>query len=190
MDDDTLENRKLLILDLDETLIFSSDNELKFAEEDFSVGHFSVYKRPFLKDFLNYCKANFRVAIWTSASKEYAEVVAENILEPSYPLEFLWSRDRCTRKFDEFDYSVEWIKNLKKVKKLGFELDKVIMIDNTPAKLQNNYGNLVRIKDFEGQLNDIELKVLMIYLERLKSEENIRNIEKRGWRRNLKLESD
>lgn len=181
-------NKKLLILDLDETLVFSSEKGLKSRCSDFNVGHYSVYRRPFLDEFLNYCKRTFKVAIWTSASQEYAKEIAENILKPKYPLEFLWSRDRCTKKFDEYNYSFEWIKNLKKVKRLGFNLDHVIMVDNTPAKLQNNYGNLVRIKDYEGSNRDTELKALMLYLDILKSELNIRKIEKRGWRCNLKVD--
>ena len=59
------------------------------------------------------------------------------------------------------------------------------MVDDTQKKLRRNYGNLVRVSPFEGDQRDEELLDLMTYLERIKGAENIRSIEKRGWRNRL-----
>jgi TFIIF-interacting CTD phosphatase-like protein len=75
---------------------------------------------------------------------------------------------------------------LKKVKRRGYNLESVIAIDDTPRKWEKSYGNLARVKPFEGDESDRELDHLLIYLDTLKNEKNIRSIEKRGWRDNIR----
>ncbi len=57
-----IESKPLLILDLDETLIFGSEDRLH-READFRVGPFFLYKRPFLDQFL---KSVSRRLMWRS----------------------------------------------------------------------------------------------------------------------------
>ncbi len=76
-------------------------------------------------------------------------------------------------------------KNIKKVKRKGYALESIIAVDDTPQKWERSYGNLVRVNPFEGDETDDELKYLLLYLERLRYEENIRNVEKRLWRNQL-----
>ena len=177
-----LEEKMLLVLDLDETLIFA-DEELLSYTPDFEVGHYKVYKRPHLYEFLEFAFRNFKVGIWTSSSELYALQVVENIIEEKEGLEFIWCRDKCTKRFDIDSHSYYWIKDLKKIKKVGFRLEQVIAIDDTPQKHERNYGNLVRISEFTGQRDDKELLYLIEYLRELSNVENIRAVEKRGWQR-------
>jgi hypothetical protein len=51
-----------------------------------------------------------------------------------------------------------------------------------PKKWEKSYGNLITVKPFEGDRSDCELKYLLVYLDILKHEANIRSVEKRGWR--------
>jgi TFIIF-interacting CTD phosphatase-like protein len=74
---------------------------------------------------------------------------------------------------------------MSKVRKRGYDLKKVIVVDDSPEKWRNSYGNLVRIKPFFGEIDDNELKRLIIYLERLNSTENIRKTEKRNWQNRI-----
>lgn len=172
--------QKLLILDLDETLIHASQSPLAYPH-DFETALYFVYKRPYLGEFLDFSREHFRVAVWTTAGEEFAATVIQHAFPPGYPLEFIWSRDRCTPKFDPNKYEHGYIKNLQKVKRRGFDLDHVIMVDDTPAKLAKNYGNLVRVREFIGDPRDDELVHLMPYLLHLKTVDKVRQIEKRGW---------
>ena len=175
---------KLLILDLDETLIHASETPLDLGvEHDFETDYHFVYKRPHVDEFLEFCRQEFKVAVWTSAGSKFAQIVYENLFGLEYKLEFLWSRDRCTRYFRPEFFDSEYLKNLKKSKRRGFPLEKTIMVDNTPAKLAKNYGNLVKIEDFKGDQSDRELPYLIEYLKELKQVENVRSVEKRGWRK-------
>lgn len=178
--------RKLLILDLDETLIYATEEPLEpkadfILFEDTSTPYF-VYERPYLKDFLEFCFSNFEVAIWTSSAEDYAEGIVKNILLSSQQPKFIWARKRCTYRRNLETYEYEWLKNLTKVKRHGYRLENVIVIDDTPAKLAKHYGNLLLIKSFEGDLTDNELQILPVFLEKLANVENMRRVEKRYWR--------
>lgn len=190
----------LLILDLDETLIHASATKVR-EEADFQVFHYFVYKRPGLADFLTTCAQHFKLAIWSSASDDYVQAVVQQILPPGVTLEFLWGRSRCTPfttpQIDEYGYynldgtsSYEYAKRLKKVRRRGFLLTQMLIVDDTPAKVQHNYGNAIYIKPYLGSVEDEELSYLGAYLLTLKNVENVRTIEKRHWRLSLANTND
>lgn len=171
---------KLLILDLDETLIYSVESPLD-RKHDFESGHYFVYKRPGFDEFIHKVSSLYQIAIWTSSNNLYAESIVPQLIPSSISLAFVWSRDRCTATFDPTSYSHDWAKNLNKVKKLGYDLDKVVMVDDTPTKLTRHYGNLIRVNSFVGDAMDNELALLQTYLAALASADNVRAIEKRNW---------
>lgn len=184
----------LLILDIDETLIHASPDKLD-KEPDFMVLEYFVYKRPFLNEFLDMVKKDFLVAVWSSATEDYVHEIVKNIFPFDYPLEFIWGRKRCTARLhpqiDEFGYysgnyfaHYNYIKPLKKVKKMGFTLEKILIIDDTPHKSKQNYGNAIYPKEFQAEAEDDELIKLATYLATLKEVSNVRTIEKRDWNRN------
>ena len=170
---------KLLILDLDETLIYATERPLAHPF-DFQVGPYFVYKRPYVNDFLRASQDWFEVAVWTSASPSYAIEIVEALF-PYAPF-FVWASDRCTQAYDPERGEHFSVKNLRKVKQRGYQLEQVIVVDDTAEKHQQNYGNLVRVIEWTGDLEDTELLLLMPYLQELRTVENIRAVEKRDWR--------
>ena len=176
--------KKLLILDLDETLIYATEASLP-RQADFLVGQYHIYKRPFLKVFLKNCLDWFEVAVWTSSTPSYAIAIVSAIFENPKTLSFVWASDRCTVAYDLERFEYYKRKNLKKVKRKGYRLESIIAVDDTPQKWEQSYGNLVRVNPFEGEETDDELKYLLLYLDKLRYEENIRSVEKRFWRSRL-----
>lgn len=172
--------RKLLILDIDETLLFASKKPLNIPH-DFKTDEYFIYCRPHLSEFLDFADANFKLALWTTGTQLYADTIVK-LLFQNYSLEFVWTRDKCTQTYNVESHKHQWIKKLKKVKKKGYPLESVLMIDNTPKKLQKNYGNLISVSDFLGNLEDKELLQLIKYLSDIKVIDNVRNVEKRHWR--------
>ena len=172
---------KLLILDLDETLIYSTTLKLPY-KEDFVLGEYYVYKRPGLDVFLKFVNDNFKLAVWTSSTPDYAQSIVEKIFVTPDILQFLWGRERCISKTDLETREQYWVKDLKKVKKIGYNLDKVLVVDDSPEKLQRNYGNHIPVIPYMGDREDKELKKLNIYLDELKNLESVRSVEKRNWR--------
>lgn len=189
--------KKLLILDMDETLLHTECfRDIDYLEEGsydfkFPLGgggwsndehwYFTI-KRPFLDEFMNYAFDNFKVAIWTAGGSDYAsEAISRSGLDKN-KLEFFWARERCTMKYD-FETGFRYgVKNLEKVhKSLGWDLNNVLIVDDVQKTAINNYGNLIHIKEFCNDRSDIELKKLMNYLDKIKDSNNFRSIEKRGW---------
>jgi len=185
----------LVILDIDETLVYATKDQLD-QKHHFKVGDYFVYKRPCFNQFIEYITNNFSFAIWSSATDSYVTEMVEK-LGLHEKTEFCWARSKATFKrpttFDsDGDLNIDsidhhfFVKRLKKVKKLGFELEKVLIIDDTPHKSQDNYGNAIYISEFRGNPNDTELLTLMSYLDTLRDIENVRTIEKRGWKEKVK----
>ncbi|MBD2722497.1 HAD family hydrolase [Hymenobacter armeniacus] len=186
-----MESKILLILDLDETLIHATATKLgdDFA---FQLYHYYVYKRPGLEAFLAICAEKFELAVWSSASDDYVKQVVEQIFPPEIKPVFVWGRSRCTPlllpQIDEFGYynldgvsHYEYAKLLKKVRRLGYDVNRVLIVDDTPEKVRNCYGNAIYPTPFLGDPTDKELLILGQYLHALHGAENVRNIEKRQW---------
>lgn len=172
--------RKLLVLDLDETLVHATEDRLEHPE-DFCVGPYFVYRRPYLSEFLEVVHSHFDVAVWTASGERYAAQVIEQIFAPG-KLKFVWSSQRCTTARDWVTGHYTTIKNLSKLKRQGYALESIIAVDDTPSKYARSFGNLVTVREFVGSRDDTELRLLAKYLHTLLPVENVRAVEKRGWR--------
>jgi RNA polymerase II subunit A small phosphatase-like protein len=183
-----LPTRKLLVLDLDETLVHATEEALAHPA-DFNVGPYHVYKRPHLAPFLAEVLQHFDVGVWTASGERYATQVIEQLFAPG-ALRFVWSSRRCTTARDWHSGEYTTIKNLAKLKRHGWRLETVIAVDDTPSKYARSYGNLVTVREFVGDRADDELRLLARYLRTLLPAPNVRTIEKRGWRDRLAPDED
>ena len=167
--------RKLLVLDLDETLIHADECPLAHPA-DFHVPPYHVYLRPGLADFLTGVSALYRLAVWTSSSPAYAREVCAVLFGERFELEFVWASDRCTPTRDLDLDCWSQAKRLRKLKRRGYALEQVLVVDDSPEKHTKNYGNLIQVSPFEGDPGDRELALLLTYLQRLHDVDNVREI--------------
>jgi RNA polymerase II subunit A small phosphatase-like protein len=171
----------LLILDLDETLVYA-----RHAAEghgySFQVAKYFVSVRPHLSEFLESVFNWFSVAVWTSAGEDYGQQVIAEVFPNPEALEFCWFANRCTRAYDPELREHFIVKDLKKVRRAGFPLERVLMIDDTSSKLKRHYGNHLPIKPFLGDPSDTELLDVLPFLNWIRGESDFRAIEKRNWR--------
>ncbi|MDX2048077.1 MAG: HAD family hydrolase [Chitinophagaceae bacterium] len=172
---------KLLILDLDETLIFATERSLNL-HEDFKFGSYFVYKRPYLDEFLNEVSSKFTLGVWSSASDDYVSGIAKLIVPAHINLFITWGRSKCTLRRNSVYDTLYFEKRLGKIKNKGFGLEKILLVDDTPEKARSNYGNAVYLKEFKGDKSDNELPDLCKYLISIMDVENVRVIEKRNWK--------
>lgn len=172
----------LLILDLDETLLHATE-EPSVRQHDFLVGPYAVSLRPHLAECLTSCSPGFRLAVWSSASDDYVREIVDRIIPPEIELAFAWGRSRCVRRFNPESFEDDHVKDLKKVKRLGFGLERVLIADDTPGKVRRHYGNAVYVPPFFGDPEDRTLPRLASYLATLQHEPDVRVLEKRGWSR-------
>lgn len=180
--------KPLIILDVDQTLIFATKERLN-KEPDFIVFDYNVYKRPYLIEFITRLDQSYEIAIWSSAGNDYVNSIIEQ-LQLHVEFLFIWGRNEATQKRQLNDYyetgndtEYNYVKPLKKVKRKGYDLERILIVDDSPHKSQLNYGNAIYPKPFKGENDDNELLKLIDYLESIKDEPNFRTIEKRNWRR-------
>ena len=186
--------KPLLILDLDETLIYSTP-EMDGGAFDFRIPGYHVLKRPGVDAFLQLAAEHYQLAVWSAATGDYVAEIVWALFPPEIPLAFVWGRERTplrnildkeTGETEGFPYPV-FVKRLKKVKKLGFSLDRTLIVDDKPAGLQENFGNAIIMPEFKGDPDDRELLRLGNYLMKIKDEPNFRKLEKRNWQKGTQL---
>ncbi|MFO7902412.1 MAG: NIF family HAD-type phosphatase [Planctomycetota bacterium] len=173
--------RPLLILDLDETLIHASENGIG-RSPDFRACGYQVFRRPGLQEFLLAVAELFELAVWSSASEDYVQIMTNTIRPDSVNWHFVWGRNRCTRRYDPERMTQFYLKNLKKLKLRGYDLTRILVVDDSWKKHTKNYGNAIYVNSFEGDPNDNELQLLLVYLRSIVNVENYRRLEKRRWR--------
>ena len=106
----------------------------------------------------------------------------KNIFPNDLQLEFIFTGERCLLKRNLDLDVIEIFKPLKKVKRKGYSLNHVLIVDDTAATFKYNYGNGILVKEYRGESNDRELFLLLKYLEIIGAEENVRVIDKRRWK--------
>jgi carboxy-terminal domain RNA polymerase II polypeptide A small phosphatase len=173
--------RPLLILDLDETMISATERQPKTGH-DFKVTGYYVRKRPHTAEFLRQASAWFDLAVWSSGGDDYVAAVVAHVFPPDAILQFVWGRSRCVARYDGELQRPFFLKDLKKVKRRGFDLNRVLIIDDCPDMVSRNYGNRLSLRPFEGEDGDRELLDVLPFLEWLKDQDNFRAVEKRTWR--------
>ena len=145
--------KKLIILDLDHTLIYGSYAEKESAELLFHYSSFlKVYKRPFVEDLILACKELGDIIIYTTALKPYATKISKKL--NIQPIEIL-SRKNC--------YLING--NIKKTLKKEWlnEYGKIIIIDDSPNVWINTNENIVFLipNEFRGSANDVGLEKII-----------------------------
>ena len=164
-----MEKKKLLLLDLDETLVhsefrhpsnFKSLDKLKenskcynrsftYIENDYKY-YFDVYFRPYLFDFLHEIKNYFDLAIFTASSKGYADTIIDYI-DPNYDIfKFRLYREACI-PIQKYVY----IKDLRIIK--NFNEKNVILMDNSFYSFINQPSNGMLIYSFYNNYKDKQL---------------------------------
>lgn len=181
---ETQAQRPLLVLDLDEALVHAEEKGKPQLgrSPDFTTSDYVVYKRPHLAEFLSRMWKLYDLAVWSAAGTLYVNRVVEEIFADQRQPVFVFSGVRTTRRFDHDRMEAYYIKDLKKVRKRGFDLRRVLIADDLERNAERNYGNAVYLKEFNGELEDDELLLLAEYLEQLADKPNFRTIEKRYWR--------
>ena len=148
--------RKLLIFDLDETLVHASTEKLS-RSADFEFSPYFVYKRPHLHELLSATRPHYDFAVWSSSTRKYVDTVVAAVFGTAFEVKFSWAVDRCIQRVDSKSNSYVYIKDLRRVQGQGYLLEQIIMLDDSPEKIARQPRNHLRIKPFFGSGSDTEL---------------------------------
>jgi len=160
------QTQKTIVLDIDGTLIDTLHrSELldifgpgvaPFAAEDADGD--CIFPRPHLSAFLDFLFSRFAaVAIWTAASRGWADFVVRDALGAHRPWAFVWSGERCVSKnvYGSFGFEKCSVKPLRKVwstparRALGFSRQQTIILEDTPKGCARNYSNAIFVPTFD-----------------------------------------
>lgn len=164
---------KIVVFDMDETLIHATKQKLSLPE-DFTYEDFYVYKRPFLDTFLAECAKLCSIAIWSSADDEYVQGITGQFLDPSLNLAFVWGRSECWVKIVKEEDELtglkrkryQNIKPLEKIRRQGYNMENLLIVDDSRYKVKDNPQNYIIIPAFEGEQEDQALKTLLEALQK------------------------
>ncbi|KAJ5066294.1 ctd small phosphatase-like protein [Anaeramoeba ignava] len=155
--------KKILVLDLDETLVHSSFTkptkyDFQFEAEIENYRH-QVYVniRPGLNEFFQKIKNNFEIMIFTAAQKNYANPVI-NFIDQEGIISKIFYRDSCVSFFGN---------PVKDLRVIGIDLDKIILVDNSLTSSLFQKENYLPIISWYGDQNDNELSKIALILERI-----------------------
>jgi RNA polymerase II subunit A small phosphatase-like protein len=156
---------RLIVFDLDETLVHATQEPLAIPAS-FEVPPYVVYVRPFAAELIDFCARRFDVAVWSSSSQLYVEAVTSRLFGTQYPIKFSWDVQRCVQKVDPRTNGYVYIKDLRKVQKHGYTVNEILMIDDSPEKLQRQPGRHLHIAPFTGDVND---RALLDVIDKLRN---------------------
>lgn len=151
--------RSLLIFDLDETLVHATTGRLS-RSADFEWLQFHVYLRPHLSELLSEVSPFYDFAVWSSASKEYVDAMVERLFGTRFEVKFAWSVDRCIQRVHAQSNGYVYIKDLRKVQSQGYQVERILMVDDSPEKIARQPLSHIKIDPYVGQADDVELLAL------------------------------
>ena len=181
-------NKKLLILDLDETLIHSDldfslkeksvkyDTILYFDSEEEKHIPIPLIIRPGLYDFLEYTSENFELIVFTASDQEYANPIIDYIEKDKKYFKMRLYRNNCI--FIEPGLYIKDLRIFKSWKKI----EDIIILDNSLFSFVNQLNNGILITSFFDDKDDTFLSNIKDYLEYIKDEKDIREINKESFR--------
>eukprot|EP01117_Protostelium_nocturnum_P004290 TRINITY_DN1568_c0_g1_i2.p1 TRINITY_DN1568_c0_g1~~TRINITY_DN1568_c0_g1_i2.p1 ORF type:complete len:236 (-),score=38.38 TRINITY_DN1568_c0_g1_i2:176-883(-) len=166
-------SKKILVLDLDETLVHSTTKRtIKFDYQvevviDSVLCKFYVSKRPFVEFFLKTISEWFEVVIFTASLKPYANAVIDQLDPHGFITKRLY-RESCVNKGNGY------VKDLSKVHE---DLSQVMILDNSPVAYALHRENAIPISDWlANNSEDEELLDLLPFLNGIRPTKDVRSI--------------
>ena len=135
------EKKLTLVLDLDETLIHFPDDKMDNFEEEIN---YSLKIRPFASELLEKLHPHYELIIYTAANQDYADMIIDKFDKKKLISHRLY-RQHLTLHNDRL---------IKDLSKLGRDLDKIIILDDTPENFILQKRNGIYLKPWRGEKSD------------------------------------
>ncbi|XP_010358530.1 carboxy-terminal domain RNA polymerase II polypeptide A small phosphatase 1 isoform X1 [Rhinopithecus roxellana] len=161
-----------VVIDLDETLVHSSFKPVNNAdfiipvEIDGVVHQVYVLKRPHVDEFLQRMGELFECVLFTASLAKYADPVAD-LLDKWGAFRARLFRESCV--FHRGNY-------VKDLSRLGRDLRRVLILDNSPASYVFHPDNAVPVASWFDNMSDTELHDLLPFFEQLSRVDDVYSV--------------
>lgn len=165
-------HKKCMVIDLDETLVHSSFKPIPNAdfivpvEIDGTIHQVYVLKRPHVDEFLKKMGELYECVLFTASLAKYADPVAD-LLDKWSVFRARLFRESCVY------YRGNYIKDLNR---LGRDLQKIVIVDNSPASYIFHPDNAVPVKSWFDDVTDCELLDLIPLFEKLSKVDSVYSV--------------
>lgn len=155
-------NKKIVLLDLDETLIHSDfeeeysnyDKIIEF-ESDGYLYNVGIFVRNGVHEFLEEISKYFLIGVFTASCKEYANAILDYLDKDRKYIKFSLYRNSCLNVNGN---------NIKDLRILNLNLKNVVIVDNNLCSFANQLENGILVSSFYNNKNDSDLFQVMNYL--------------------------
>ncbi|CAF0888915.1 unnamed protein product [Rotaria sordida] len=174
--------KKILVLDLDETLIHSHHDGLSrvvtvkpTGPPDFIVRveierhpvRFFVYKRPHVDYFLETVSQWYDLVVFTASMEIYGAAVTERLDNNRNILSRRYFRQHCTLEFGAYSKDLAVVNN---------DLSRIFILDNSPIAYRSYPLNAIPIKSWFFDPTDTCLLALLPFLDALRFCRDVRSV--------------
>ncbi|ODM91290.1 CTD nuclear envelope phosphatase 1 [Orchesella cincta] len=181
----SLVKRKVLVLDLDETLIHSHhdgvqrptvkpgtppDFILKVTIERHPV-RFFVHKRPHVDYFLDVVSQWYDLVVFTASMEIYGAGVADKLDRNRKILQTRYYRQHCTLELGSYT---------KDLSNISHDLSSIFILDNSPGAYRSYPANAMPIKSWFSDPTDTALLNLLPVLDALRFTQDVRSVLSRN----------
>ena len=167
----------IVVLDLDKTLIHAVKNNQRHCYGDFEIkvnsDVYSVYKRPYLTKFLDFCDEHFdHVIIWSLGIKEYVDKIVSRLFEHRKPPLCVLSRNCCYIEDNRWWKDTYTIKYVLDAYRIDYDDCSMVFIDDMVSRIKATHNvAIMEIKEFDTKMKRI-VKRKTILRKRKRSEYN------------------
>lgn len=170
-------DKKTLIMNLDETLIFccknlKGDAAISFKYKDKQIKA-NINLRPHLAEFLEEVSKSFELILFSSSHKCYVNAVLKVIDPENKYFKYIIPAKHCI-KFDKY--------HIKSLKVFNRDLKSMLIVDHLSFAFCKNLDNGIPIVPFSDNKDDIELLLLLGYLKKIQWEKDVRKLNRKHFK--------
>lgn len=168
--------KKLIILDVNKVILLNTYPSKNLDQNAIiQTGRKVVYQRPYFREFLEFCKLNFDIAIWSCMQSHNLKPLLQSMFnkEDREYIKFVATQEDTVQVAEPSLHKkpifLKELKTLRSKIENNYEIENVILIDDSPYKTcLNPFYSSLYPEPYMGQIADDFLpKTLIPYLKTL-----------------------
>lgn len=150
-----------IVLDLDETLLYSTTREVDDQQPDYRYGELLGYHRPHVVEFLRFCRRRFDyLVVFTAGAPNYAAAMVQALEQKAkIRFDYVFDRQSCTEETENTGFLEYWSRYTKFLSAMREKLlpkevaeridwNDVLLLDDLANNARENLGQAMLMPKF------------------------------------------